>query len=104
MEINLIWINGGFLVLNIGFEHSFTHGVADFLASVDSDNKAQPDFRNALQTQKVCEAVIDSGKSLNNGNMTNVELYIFKEDLDVMGFKYSYNTIVYSGEDYMRLK
>ena len=49
--------------LNIGFEHSFTHGVADFLSSVDSDKKAQPDFRNALQTQKVCEAVINSGKS-----------------------------------------
>ena len=63
------WVPG----LNIGFEHSFTHGVADFLASVDSDNKAQPDFRNALQTQKVCEAVIDSGNS-KQWQMTNVEL------------------------------
>ena len=34
------WVPG----LNIGFEHSFTHGVADFLASVDNENKAQPDF------------------------------------------------------------
>ena len=59
--------------VNIGFEHSFTHGVADFLNSVDSDNKAQPDFRNALQTQKVCEAVINSGKS-KKWIETNVEL------------------------------
>ena len=35
------WVPG----LNIGFEHSFTHGVADFLASVDSDKKAQPDCK-----------------------------------------------------------
>jgi len=63
------WVPG----LNIGFEHSFTHGVADFLSSVDTDNKAQPDFRNALQTQKVCEAVINSGNS-KQWLKTNVEL------------------------------
>ena len=63
------WVPG----LNIGFEHSFTHGVADFLASVDSENKAQPDFRNALQTQKVCEAVINSGNT-KQWKKTNVEL------------------------------
>ena len=63
------WVPG----LNIGFEHSFTHGVADFLASVDSENKAQPDFRNALQTQKVCEAVINSGNT-RQWHKTNVEL------------------------------
>ena len=63
------WVPG----LNIGFEHSFTHGVADFLASVDSENKAQPDFRNALQTQRVCEAVINSGNT-RQWQKTNVEL------------------------------
>ena len=52
------WVPG----LNIGFEHSFTHGVADFyllLILIKSSTR----FRNALQTQKVCEAVINSGKS-----------------------------------------
>jgi hypothetical protein len=63
------WVPG----LNIGFEHSFTHGVADFFASAKSDKPAQPDFQNALQTQKVCEAVINSGKSCKWEN-TNVEL------------------------------
>ena len=63
------WVPG----LNIGFEHSFTHGVADFFASAKSDKPAQPDFQNALQTQKVCEAVINSGNSRKWEN-TNVEL------------------------------
>ena len=40
---------------------------------MDSENKAQPDFRNALQTQKVCEAVINSGNT-KQWQKTNVEL------------------------------
>jgi hypothetical protein len=62
------WVPG----LNIGFEHSFIHGVADFIINVDSDKPAQPDFKNALQTQKVCEAVINSGHS-RNWESTEVE-------------------------------
>ena len=30
------WVPG----LNIGFEHSFTHGVADFLTSVDTGDSS----------------------------------------------------------------
>ena len=37
--------------------------VADFVAGIESGQPAQPDFRNALQTQKVCDAVLASAKS-----------------------------------------
>jgi len=53
------WVPG----LIIGYEHSFVHAVADFLTGLEKGEVAQPDFRNALQTQKVCEAIIESGKS-----------------------------------------
>jgi len=50
------WVPG----LSIGYEHSFVHQVADFLMSLDEQQPCQPDFRSALQTQAVCEAVLDS--------------------------------------------
>jgi predicted dehydrogenase len=53
------WVPG----LSIGYEHSFTHQVADFLKSLETGNVTQPDFENALVTQDVCEAVLKSGKS-----------------------------------------
>jgi predicted dehydrogenase len=49
------WVGG----LGIGYEHSFVHQVADFLKS----SKCSPTFEEALQTQKVCAAVIDSAKT-----------------------------------------
>lgn len=52
------WVPG----LQIGFEHSFTHGVADFIMGLDSGEPAHPTFRDALQTQAVCEAVLESAK------------------------------------------
>ncbi len=52
------WVPG----LQIGFEHSFTHGVADFIMGLDSGEPAHPTFRDALETQAVCEAVLDSAK------------------------------------------
>ncbi|MFO1070000.1 MAG: Gfo/Idh/MocA family oxidoreductase [Geminicoccaceae bacterium] len=52
------WVPG----LIIGYEHSFVHALADFLAGVEKGVPAQPDFRNALQTQKVCEAVLRSAR------------------------------------------
>jgi len=53
------WVPG----LQIGYEHSFVHQVADFLDNLAKGQPTQPDFRNALQTQKVCEAAINSGNS-----------------------------------------
>jgi len=53
------WVPG----LQIGYEHSFIHQVADFLAGLASKKPAQPDFRDALQTQYVCDAVLKSARS-----------------------------------------
>jgi len=53
------WVPG----LVIGYEHSFLNALADFVRGVETGQPAQPDFRNALQTQKVCEAVLESGRT-----------------------------------------
>lgn len=50
------WVPG----LQIGYEHSFIHQVADFLKSVETGEDVHPSFRDALETQKVCDAVLDS--------------------------------------------
>ena len=44
----------------IGYEHTFLNALADFVIGLESGKPVQPDFRNALQTQKVCDAVLDS--------------------------------------------
>ena len=53
------WVPG----LQIGYEHSFVHQVADFLKGLATGKPAQPDFADALETQKVCDAVLRSAKS-----------------------------------------
>src|SRR5262245_29045079 len=53
------WVPG----LQIGYEHSFIHQVADFREGLDSGKPASPTFRDALETQKVCDAVLASAKS-----------------------------------------
>ncbi len=53
------WVPG----LGIGYEHSFIHQAADFLKSLETGGPCSPSFKDALQTQKVCEAVIDSANS-----------------------------------------
>ncbi len=53
------WVPG----LSLGYEHSFVHQVADFLKSVEEGTDCHPNFRDAYETQKVCEAVIDSANS-----------------------------------------
>lgn len=53
------WVPG----LQIGYEHSFVHQVADFLDGVASKKPAAPTFRDALETQKICEAVLESAKT-----------------------------------------
>jgi len=50
------WVPG----LQIGYEHSFVHQVADFLKSLESGEECHPTFRDALETQKVCDAVLAS--------------------------------------------
>ena len=53
------WVPG----LQIGYEHSFVHQVADFLEGLAKKKPVAPTFRDALETQKVCDAVLKSGKS-----------------------------------------
>jgi len=53
------WVPG----LQIGYEHSFVHQVADFINSLGTKKPAAPTFKDALETQYVCDAVLKSGKS-----------------------------------------
>jgi predicted dehydrogenase len=53
------WVPG----LIIGYEHSFTHQVADFLESLTTGEPVSPSFREALETTRVCDAIIASGQS-----------------------------------------
>jgi predicted dehydrogenase len=53
------WVPG----LAIGYEHSFIHQVADFLECYAQKKPCHPTFRDALETQKVCDAVLSSAKS-----------------------------------------
>jgi predicted dehydrogenase len=52
------WVPG----LQIGYEHTFVHQVADFLEALGKGQAAQPDFRDAYRTQLVLDAVLDSAK------------------------------------------
>ncbi|HEX9903387.1 MAG TPA: Gfo/Idh/MocA family oxidoreductase, partial [Propylenella sp.] len=53
------WVPG----LSIGYEHSFIHQLADFLEGLSTGKPASPTFREALETTKVCDAIIKSGRT-----------------------------------------
>ncbi len=53
------WVPG----LQIGYEHTFVHQVADFLDGLTKSRPTSPTFREALETQKVCDAVLCSAQS-----------------------------------------
>ena len=53
------WVPG----LQIGYEHTFTHQVADFLEGLRTGQAAAPTFRDALATDLVTDAVLRSAKS-----------------------------------------
>ncbi len=53
------WVPG----LQIGYEHTFVHQVADFLKCLETGEPCRPNFRDALETQYVCDAVLASAKS-----------------------------------------
>jgi predicted dehydrogenase len=59
------WVPG----LQIGYEHSFVHQIADFIKGLDEGKPAMPDFRDAYRTQLVLDAILDSAKS---GKWVNV--------------------------------
>jgi predicted dehydrogenase len=48
----------------IGYEHTFVHAMADFLEGLDTGKPARPTFRDALETQRICDAVLKSAKTL----------------------------------------
>jgi predicted dehydrogenase len=62
------WVPG----LSIGYEHSFIHQAADFFKSLETGEPCSPTFKDAQETQKVCQAVLDSAASKSWKN-TNVE-------------------------------
>jgi predicted dehydrogenase len=49
--------------LIIGYEHSFVHQAADFLSDLSAGKPTSPTFREALETAKVCDAVLESGRT-----------------------------------------
>ena len=60
------WVPG----LQIGYEHSFVHQVADFMENMAAGKPTSPSFREALETQQVCDAVLKSAKA---GTWQNVK-------------------------------
>ena len=50
------WVPG----LQIGYEHTFIHQAADFLSAAAEGNNAAPTFRDALRTDYVTDAVLES--------------------------------------------
>jgi predicted dehydrogenase len=50
------WVPG----LGIGYEHSFIHQAADFFKSLKTGESCSPTFKEAFETQQVCEAVLES--------------------------------------------
>ena len=53
------WVPG----LQIGYEHTFIHQVADFLQATGAGKSASPTFREALATDLVTDAVLKSAKT-----------------------------------------
>jgi myo-inositol 2-dehydrogenase/D-chiro-inositol 1-dehydrogenase len=53
------WVPG----LQIGYEHTFIHQAADFLMALGTDTPAAPTFRDALATDYVTSAVLQSAAS-----------------------------------------
>jgi len=55
------WVPG----LQIGYEHTFIHQVADFLQDVGEGKRASPTFREGLATDDVTDAVLESAAKRN---------------------------------------
>ncbi len=55
------WVPG----LQIGYEHTFIHQAADFFTALDSGIPAEPTFRDALRTDYVTAAILQSAANRN---------------------------------------
>jgi len=47
----------------IGYEHTFINALADFLEGLGTGKSVRPNFRDALETQRVCDAVLKSAST-----------------------------------------
>jgi len=52
------WVPG----CTIGYEHTFINSFADFLAGLEGGPAFQPDMKQALRTQQVCDTVLQSAR------------------------------------------
>lgn len=57
--MNHWWVPG----CTIGYEHTFINALSDFLKGLETGKPVQPDFRAALETQYVCDAVLESARN-----------------------------------------
>ncbi|MGY4542382.1 putative dehydrogenase, partial [Arthrobacter sp. UYNi723] len=55
----------------IGWEHTFTHQIRDFLVAIDAGAAPSPSFEEGLQVQRILAAVEKSAN--NKGTLTAVE-------------------------------
>jgi predicted dehydrogenase len=53
------WVPG----CGIGYEHTFIHQISDFISGIEQGMKLVPDFRDGLETQLVCDAVLESART-----------------------------------------
>jgi predicted dehydrogenase len=53
------WVPG----LQIGYEHTFVHQVADFIEGYQSGKPVHPTFRDALETQVICDTVLKAART-----------------------------------------
>jgi len=53
------WADGHIL----GYEHTFTHSLADFLRGLNSNERVHPDFEDGIRNQKVLEAAERAAQS-----------------------------------------
>jgi predicted dehydrogenase len=53
------WVPG----MGVGYEHTFVHAAADFLADLGDGKRRVPDFTDGLRTQMVCDTILASAKT-----------------------------------------
>src|SRR5438270_122127 len=53
------WVPG----LQIGYEHTFVHQVADFIEGITKKQPVHPTFKDALETQVICDTVLKAAKT-----------------------------------------
>lgn len=53
------WVPG----LQLGYEHSFTHAVAEFLQALEKGKPVQPNFKDGLAADYVVDSVLSSAKT-----------------------------------------